>query len=277
MSTQKDDGQLEVLKATLESDISTLFRLTFTMGPITDGDVRLSSVVLRKWLNGNLLQRLSRLAGLQATFPVLQNDVALHAISDDKSVNYFLTGGIRFAGQPVMGIYNSSRPADAAPVIPIKDMVTAMMSPKDMLRQKRVYFSGDYFSCEEIIAFTANKLGGAHLDFDRPDRQTKLDAASTFMTFGGPLENVGRIPPGELYLAIEPSGREILSGFHIEVCAAAASFVQMHWDGEPFVDIRSALQPNWRARLRRLFGWRPKFNAVLYDQQFGTKSTARFK
>ena len=86
-STASDENQLEVLKTSLESDISTLFRLTFTNGPVTDGDIRASSVVLRKWLNGGLLQRLSRLTGLQATFPVLQNEVPLGAISSEASVN----------------------------------------------------------------------------------------------------------------------------------------------------------------------------------------------
>lgn len=274
-SAASDEDQLGVLKTNLESDISTLLRLTFTNGPPTDGDIRASSVILRKWLNGSLLQRLSRLTGLHPTFPVLQNDVPLSAIPNDASVNYFLTGGVRFSGQPVMGIYNSSRPIAAAPVFPAHDMSIVMMSPKDMLRQRRVYFDGTYFSCEDIISFTANKLGGAHLDFDRPGRHAIMDAASKFMTFGGPLERVGGKPPGEVYLALEPSGREILSGFHIEVLATAASFVQLHWNGQAFVDIRSTLRPTLVSKLRRLLGLRPRLSVILYDLAADTESERR--
>jgi hypothetical protein len=38
-------------------------------------------------------------------------------------------------------------------------------SRKDFLKQKRMYFDGHFYTCEDIIKYVANKLGGAHLDF----------------------------------------------------------------------------------------------------------------
>ena len=91
--------------------------------------------------------------------------------------------------------------------------------------QKRLYFEGDYFSCEEIITFTANKLGGVHLDAKRNSRQEKLERAARFMTFGGPLVEADLRAGTELHLMVEPTSKEVFSGLHVEIIAAGASFL----------------------------------------------------
>jgi hypothetical protein len=58
-------------------------------------------------------------------------------------------------------------------------------------------------------------------------------------------------PPSELYLALESKGSEILSGLHIEIIAAAASFVHLHLDGEPVV-LWNESKSLWQ-RMRDLF------------------------
>jgi hypothetical protein len=106
---------------------------------------------------------------------------------------------------------------------------------------------------------TANKLGGVHIDFRRQgdqkyaklnEKYAKLDEAASYMRFGGPLAP-GQPQPSELYFVLEPKGVEVLSGAHIEIIAAAASLLQVHFDGRPVMDVR--IQKSVRAQLRKFF------------------------
>ncbi len=81
-----------------------------------------------------------------------------------------------------------------------------MMKLGEFARQKRVYHKGNWFTCDEIVKFIANKTGGAHLDFNRDDKHRQLEVASNYMTYGGPLNRIGALPPGPLYLELEPNG-----------------------------------------------------------------------
>jgi len=113
-----------------------------------------------------------------------------------------------------------------------------MMSLHDFKRQPRIHFQGFSFSCEEIIKYTANKLGGVHIDFrrDGDERLAKLDQAAAYMKFGGPLSD-DEPQPSELYFVLEPKGSQVLSGVHIEIIAAAASLIQVQFDGQPVVQV----------------------------------------
>ena len=263
MKSEPDD---ETLKIQLESDLSTLFRLTFTNGPVAEGDVRIAAVILRKWLCDGLIGQLCHRLGHTPTFPVLDNSSILQALTQQPSISYLLTGGVKFDGQPVMAFYNSSAPASEAPLIPLEGLDYILVATSKMLGQQRVFHDGNRFTCEEIIRFTANKLGGAHLDFDRPGRFDAMQRAAEFMTFGGPLDKVRGKPPGELYLELEPKGRAILSGFHIEIVAAASSFIQLRLNGEQLIDFGGVLRPTFMGRIRKLIGLRRrKLRQRLHD------------
>src|ERR1700676_3366607 len=116
----KTDKEVREVYRQLQSDLTTLFKLVFVhRKPIMEGDIRLASVILRKWLIDGLLGRLCNPARVKATVPLLDNSAPLDALSHEPSINYFLTGGVRFNGVPIRGIYNSELPYQAQPLMPI--------------------------------------------------------------------------------------------------------------------------------------------------------------
>jgi hypothetical protein len=222
----------------LESDIHTLFKLIMSHNrPLTEGDIRAASNILRRWICEGLIGQFCNELHVQPTFPVFDTDPIWKALPSRPNVNYFVTAGVMFDGVPLRGIYNSTEPPSAVPILPIAEMTQALVGFGAFKNQKRLYFEGDSFSCEEIITFTANKLGGVHLDAKRNSRQEKLERAARFMTFGGPLVENDPRAGSELHLVVEPASREVLSGLHVEIIAAGAAFLQMHLDGVPFVEL----------------------------------------
>lgn len=235
----------------LQGDLETLFKLVFTFRKaVSEADVRVASVTLRKWLIEGLLAQLCKVRRQKLTFPVLDNDKLLLDIVGEPSINYFLTGGIRFNGQPIQCIYHSSLPAGEKPLLRPQPMPDCMVRLSDFVHQKRLFFEGTFFTCADIIKYTANKLGGAHLDERRTEHFAKLDAAAAFMKFGGPPD-FSKPPPSEIYMMVEPEGSEVLTAVHIEIIAAATSFIQVHLDGEPVMKL-TILKP-WLNRLRAVF------------------------
>jgi hypothetical protein len=157
----KTDKEVREVYRQLHSDLTTLFKLVFVHGkPIMEGDLRLASVILRKWLIDGLLGRLCNPARVKATVPVLDNSAPLAALLHEPSINYFLTGGVKFNGDPIRGIYNSALPSEGRPLIPVDVMPDKELKVSAFLAQKRLFFEGSQYSCEDIIKFTANKLGG---------------------------------------------------------------------------------------------------------------------
>jgi hypothetical protein len=102
----------------------------------------LASVVLRKWLIDGLLGRLCNAARVEATISAMDNSAPLAALTHQPSINYFLTGGVRFNGVPVCGIYNSSLPFEGRPQIPVDAMPDKEMKVSAFLAQKRLFFEG---------------------------------------------------------------------------------------------------------------------------------------
>ena len=121
----------------------------------------------------------------------------------------------------------------------------------DFLRQRRLFFEGSYFTCEDIIKYTANKLGGAHYDLNRSGHWAKLDEAASYMKFGGP-QPWDHQPPSHIYLCLEPESAEVLSGLHIEVIAAATSLIHVHLSDVPVMQLQR--RKSWRAWLREKLG-----------------------
>jgi hypothetical protein len=260
----KTEGEFREVYRQLENDLSTLFKLTFTYRkPIMEGDVRLASVVLRKWLTDGLLGRLCNAARVEATVPAMDNSAPLAALPGEPSINYFLTGGVKFNGLPISGIYNSALAAQGKLLIPVDTMPVREFKIGEFLAQKRLFFEGTLYSCSEIIKFTANKLGGAHFDTKRDSRLEKLDRASQYMKYGGPYPSPIWDPGCEVYVVLEPNSKEVLSGLHIEILAAAASLINLKLDGEPIKQLTT--KTSLRTRLRRLLVF-DKARGLIFDR-----------
>ncbi len=222
----------------LDGDVHTLAKLTIThRKALTDGDIRAASAILRRWICEGMIGRLCNDAGIEVSFPILDNSQVFEALATARDVNYFLTGGVMFNGVPLMGFYNSTAPPGDGPSIPIGQFPEAFLSFGRFKRQKRVWFEGEAFSCEQIITFVANKLGGVHYDGRRDTQQQQMERAAQFITFGGPPDRLARQPPGKMHFVVEPESGEALSGFHVEIIAAAASFIGMHIDGKPLINL----------------------------------------
>ena len=249
----RTEAEVREVYRQLESDLTTLFKLVFThRKPVTEGDIRIASVILRKWLIDGLLGRLCNAAKVEATIPVLDNSAPLAALPNYPAIDYFLTAGVRFNGVPVLGIYNSADPFRGEPQIPVDRMQEHEIKVSEFLAQKRLYFDGSLFSCDDIIKFTANKLGGAHFDTRREPHHEELDRASQYMKYGGPHPSPEWDPGSQLYIVLEPDSNEVLSGLHIEIVAAATSFIQIRFGGNPIMKLTTKV--SLRTRLRRLFG-----------------------
>jgi len=235
----KNRDELREYHRMLKSDLDTLFRLVFTYRkPVSEGDIRLASVILRKWLVEGQLGQFCNAARAKATFWALDNEQVCKALPATPQINYFLTAGVRMNGIPVKAIYNATVPPPPVPLVPVDTIHVRSFTLHEFLRQKRLYFEGTFFSCEDIIKFTANKLGGAHLDFNRV-KEAQLNRAASFMMYGGPANPQDVIRQIEIYMVLEPKSTEILSGVHLEIIAAATSLIQVRVDGRPVVKLRT--------------------------------------
>jgi hypothetical protein len=170
----------------------------------------------------------------------LNNDAVVKVLPGVPEIDYFLTGGVCFSGIPVSGTYRSNIPFRGVVPIPIDRMEFEQMRLGAFTRQKRLYFAGQFFTCEEIIKFVANKLGGVHLDARRDGRNELLEAAAGAVTFGGPESKLMRGRLGQTHLVVEPQAIEPLNGLHVEIVSAAASLICVEFDGKPLADITSA-------------------------------------
>jgi len=229
-------------------DIESLARLIFThRSPVAEGDIRLATSILRKWLiDGGLLGRLCHSFEKTPTFAVLDNDEWLSTLRDDPGLTYALTGGALFNGRAFKMYYHSTSPDPTDAVSRLALPEYKFVSLGAFINQHRIIFKGHNITLADIITFTANKLGGVHYDTNRNEKQRMLEQASDHMTVGGPLDKIGVHPPGELYLYLEPQSDQILSGFHIEIIAAASSLVQIHLDGDPLFQFET--KPKWYSR-----------------------------
>jgi hypothetical protein len=244
------DGELAEHSRMLESDLDSLFKLVFTYRkPLAEGDIRLASVILRKWLTDGLLGHYCHVGGVSPTLEALDTIEICDAVAAHPHVNYFLAAGIMANGRPIESIYNATIPYPGKPLISIK-MKRREFQLQDFLRQKRMYFEGDFYTCEDIIKYVANKLGGAHLDFSREKFQG-IERAAAYMTYGGRLPDPAN-PPSPMYIILEPESKEILSGAHVEIIAAAASLVNLRLNGKPILVLTK--HPSLRTRLRRKLG-----------------------
>src|SRR5438309_11964424 len=119
----RSQAELDEIYRNLHTDLNTLFKLVFTFRkPISEGDVRLASVILRKWLVGGLLGEFCNAARITPTFYILDNSEALRALKSQPTIDFFLTGGVKFDGTPVFGTYHSSLPFQGKSLLSIDSM-----------------------------------------------------------------------------------------------------------------------------------------------------------
>lgn len=267
----KNDEELDEHYRMLESDLESLFKLIVThRKPVSEGDIRLASVILRKWLIDGQLGRLCNAAGVKASFFTAENSQVCAALLKTPEVDYYLTGGLRMNGVIVQNIYNANVPPPKVPLLPVDTVGEIEVSFREFMKQKRLYFEGTFFSCEDIIKFTANKLGGAHLDFDRPGAFAQLNRAATYMMYGGPEKPVRHAGPTHLYMVLEPASTEILSGLHLEIIAASASLLHVRLGGQPVMlfEVRRSLWSRIRRRLWPSNGFKSAVIGYGPDERF---------
>jgi hypothetical protein len=198
----------------------------------------------------------------KATFIALDNSSALAELQKYPSIKFFLTGGVRFDGIPAKGIMHSSESFSGTPLLP-DSMKQREFAFGEFLNQKRIFCNGNFFTCAEIIKFTANKLGGAHTDYKREGRHADLEEAAYYLMIGGPPAEDADVP-GQIYLALEPKGSEFLSGFHVEIVAAATSLIHVRLGGQPVMQLSQ--KRSWRTRWEEFRG---KFRRRYLVHDFG--------
>jgi hypothetical protein len=142
----------------LVDDLQTLEKLVITFRkPLTEADIRIGSVILRKWLIDGMLGRLCNSIGVKPTCFVLDNSKTIELLNDALPIEYFLTGGVKFSGIPILGVYESTAIYTGKPILPVEEMDDLEVGIGGLLDQERIYFRGTFFTCAEIIKFCANK------------------------------------------------------------------------------------------------------------------------
>lgn len=253
------DAHYDELARQLLVDTRALVPLAFPHNrPVSEAHIRLMAVTMRRWLVDGDLQKLLVPLRHSALFEVQGNSHAYAYAAKSSAFRYYLTAGVKANGQPVSHIYESQLP-EAAVNRSFVQEGRARLTLKKFLAQPRLLYEGRWFNTGQILRFVANKLGGNHLDFNRSGEWALLDAANAFMRYGGPA--LSEPPVGsEVYLILEPLSEEIIGGVHLEVIAAAASFVQMEIGGEQLCTLRT--ETSLIGQLRKLFRRRPDIRMV---------------
>jgi len=232
------EDQFNEMVRLLYSDIGELIPLVFPHNkPVREASIRLMAVLMRRWLVDGDLQKLTSHLKSEVKFKVQCNESARAYAKDTNAFTYFLTAGVMMDGRPVSYIYDSPLHPELVQHNFILEGCQNL-SLKKFLAQPRMFHEGRWFTTAQILRFVANKLGGNHVDFDRSGEWEGLDIANKYLAYGGPI--LSEPPKGTtIYLILESASKEIIGGVHLEVIAAAASFVQMEIDGHPLCQLKS--------------------------------------
>ena len=221
-------AEIDEVYNTLVGDIETLFRLTFRHGSsVTDADIRAASSILRKWFPDGLLGRLLRSTNKTAMFSALDSETAISHLIARGDVKYYMAAGVRLH-QPISHLYFSNEEYDPTRHTKLQNTGYIELDYGAFKNQKRLLFDGQTFETDKIISFVANKLGGAHLDFNGRERFGNLELASKFAMFGPPerAQEFKYASDTQMYLVQLPPCSDIFSALHLEIIAASASFIQ---------------------------------------------------
>lgn len=254
-----NNDQYAELARLLEGDLDELVELCFPHNkPVAEAKIRQTAVILRRWLLDGDLQRLLDPLRLSARFYVQDNGPTKAYLDRTPGFRYLLTANVMMSGRPIRYIYDTA--LDPAEVE--HDAFKARwigLSLKKFLAQPRIFHEGQWFSTGQIVRFVANKLGGNHVDFDRGGEWEHLDRANKYFKYGGPA--LTQPPSGAtLYLQFEPASVEVIGGAHVELIAAAASFVQMEIGGTPLRQLTS--KSSLANELRKFFQRVPPITLV---------------
>ena len=237
--TAGNTAQLAQLQRLFEEDLQSLVELTFTSEPVQERHIRQASVIVRRWLCDNELRNLTRLLGVTATFPVQDDAHLFEAAKNDPNIDYYLSAGVKFDGRPIMQLYSSlidTPPTWAGQMATVG--VTTVRLGKAMNRPS-LLFEGSIFPLAEVVRFVCNKHGGAHLDASRSPREEVLERASRHLTFGPPAETLPQGRIGAIHLPLERQGAEVLSGTSVAVIVAATMLINIRFDAQPLLELRS--------------------------------------
>ncbi len=235
----QDAEFLELLQF-FEDDVRSLIELTFPSGPVQNRHVRQASVIVRRWLCDNELRRITDQVRVPVTFPVLNDIRIFEGIEGDPDINYYLSAGIKFDGKPVWALYHSYAAEPPRWALELASRQIDLVKLSKMMRRPVLHFEGENFSMERTLRFACNKLGGAHFDPSRDKQEKKLDTAARHVTFGPPEDSLNLGESGVIHLPLEPTGSEVLSGITVVVMVAATAMVNIHFDGKPLFELKSA-------------------------------------
>ncbi|NIY98552.1 MAG: hypothetical protein HWE39_09375 [Oceanospirillaceae bacterium] len=232
------DGEFHELLNLFEDDVKSLVELTFPKGPVQNRHVRQASVIVRRWLCDNELRRITDQVSVPVTFPMLNDKSIFDRIENDADIDYYLSAGVRFDGKPIWALYHSN--SDIAPewVHELGSQRIELVKLGKVMKRPVLHFRGDNFSLEQTLRYACNKLGGAHFDPSRNENEKKLDLAARYLTFGPPEERIESGIVGKIHLPLEPNGAEVLSGVAVIVVVAASMIVNIHFDGQPLVELK---------------------------------------
>lgn len=250
--TENNEREFENLKKIFEDDIQNLLELTFPNGPVQERHVRQASVIVRRWLCDNELNKLNSYMRSTITFPVLKDKDVLDQASMDPDVDYYLSAGVKFDGKPIWALYHSN--SEEAPnwLAMLQGLDVEDTKLSKALKRPVLFFDDSVFTMDEVLRFACNKLGGAHLDSSRDEKTQKLDDAHRYLTFGPPEEAMGGKNIGQIHLPLERHGKEILSGISVIVIVAAAMIINIRFNDVPFIQLASE-EPKFLTRVLRGF------------------------
>ena len=157
---------------------------------ISDGELRRGSAVLRRLLIHGELQRAWKAAGnkSQPTVPAVLLPELPFSV-----VEFASAGGAQFNGMQVSAVF-SAKPGTRLPD-KLKEQLSALSKAGELVRNLRLseflsasclVVDGVPVSRRQLVTFVANKLGGAHYDPSRDDKDGPffrlLDKARTVWT-----------------------------------------------------------------------------------------------
>lgn len=233
------ENELKMRTEIFQQDLKNLFELTITNGPIQIRHVRQASVIVRRWLCDNELSQITRALNITAKVPALADRNIFLSVQEDKDVRYYLSSGISFDGQAVNGIYHSESDKIPSWFPDFLDVDFEDVSLGKILAKPVLYFDGETFNMGEVLRFACNKLGGAHFDSSRNDRQQKIEDASNYLTIGGPENKLGTTAPSEIHMPLELDSDEWLNGVFVVVIAASAMLLNILFNEEAFLEFET--------------------------------------
>jgi hypothetical protein len=162
----------------------------------------------------------------------------------------FFAGGVVLQGHHSAGLYVSDAPWTGKLPIPIDKMSVVELKPSQFLSQKRIFFRGHVFRTEQIIKHMSNKGGGVHFDITRKNpTETVLDQAADYFDMSDParagdehlVEHEGNVD--RKFQFVLPSDNQYRwTCLHVEMLAAAQSFMNMRVNGSPLAIFDTATE-----------------------------------